>query len=170
MENSATIRKLVSAVLTVVLLLVFGPVSAGEDFDGLTKSDKERIAVLEKAAKKYKSVRGSCGITFLDERGLVIREYVMPNLSKKFAYPGLWTLEQLIDGWAIYHYWDGPVDISWFPHLAPIAVRQSSMRGELRRGARLYPQVTCLGRLEDGMAEDVSGFPVRVRRYEAIYP
>ncbi len=136
----------------------------------LTKSDKQRIATLEKVVKKYSKVIGACGIEFIGTDGQVIHEYQMPNRK---AFPSHYFFMELIqitdDGWAIYDQYE--IDTSYIPSMQfLVAVKRSSVKGNLRRGARLLSHTKCLGRLKDTTVKNARGFPVRVRRYEAIYP
>jgi len=158
--------KSVKMMVVLSLLLVASPAIGGKD--DLTKSDKQRIAALEKAARKYSEVVGACGIRFRGSRGQVIREYRMPNKKGIIPYHYFMELTQIVDGWAIYYNYE----LSTLPsRVRPtIAVRQSSLRGKLGRGSRLFSQAECFGRLKDATMTNVRGFPVRVRRYEAIYP
>ena len=92
----------------------------------------------------------------------------MPNRK---AFPGIYlsmVLTQLIDGWAIYNQYEVNTQGTILDFL--VAVRRNSLRGKLRQGERLVTHASCLGRLKDTTAKNLRGFPMRVRRYEAIYP
>ena len=158
-------------IIIVLLLLAAGPVIA---FDHgkhlLTKANKQRMTALEKAAKKYSEVVGACGIEFIGTDGQVIHEYLLPNRK---AFPSHYFFMELIqitdDGWAIYDQYE--IDTSYISSMQYlVAVKRSSLRGELRSGARLITHTKCFGRLADITATNARGFPTRVRRYEAIYP
>ena len=158
-------------VIMVLLLLAAGPVIA---FDHekhlLTKANKQRMTALEKAAKKYSEVIGACGIKFIGTDGQAIHEYQMPNRK---AFPSHYFFMELIqitdDGWAIYDQYE--IDTSYIPSMQYlVAVKRSSLKGNLREGVRLLSHTKCFGRLKDTTAKNARGFPVQVRRYEAIYP
>lgn len=141
---------------------------------------KERRAFLMKLSR-YKDTLGCITKREADEYRLIMRGVF---------FPFSWKLNQLVDGWAIYinddlsditesdagyackleHNRHKEACIQMENYRYIIAVKQTTLKGGLSHGNRLFSQAHCLGRLEDTEGTNLSGFPIKIRRYEAMYP
>lgn len=88
----------------------------------------------------------------------------------RFQY---WHATQIVDGWVIYAD-TGKHDFIPSLNRVPkdtflIAVRQSTMKGTSRRDSALVARAKYLGQLDEIQTKDRDGFPVLVKRFEAIY-
>lgn len=112
---------------------------------------------LRAAVEKYGSVACWCD----NEEKLEFKLSSIPLMND-------YQLVQIVDGWAIYQ--SSVMERLSVSHPNILAVRLSSIRGDIARGQRLVVHARYLGSLGEAAFEDRHGFPVRVRRYEAVYP